>query len=338
MGARTPDAYRIGVGQVTQEYPADAVPARLGKQPSLPTMSRAPESSPVEQVVTAEVAVVRRKASVPPRESKEARLSKEARPSKEPAAAARRNAVACDAVHAQAAPAMESPAPAREYAHLDEAGVAFEGDQRPGIPVHHDWHRTTMRVVNPVGEQVAHKRRMSAPALPVPTQGEEASGVGGASRAQRATRRSGIGASRMERRERPARRGQRYRGLLMFLLGFISALLLVAAVVGGLFIARSTAASGFVNAVDSCHAQGLHARLASDETSLTLEAFFDSRDSLTTPIFQCVLGKLGTPAAVRERMYATRAIDGTQLEEWGSYKATWPYEPDQGLAVIISSR
>lgn len=332
MGARTPDAYRIGAGQVTQEYPADAVPARLRKQPSLPTMSRAPESSPVEQAVTAEVAAVRREASVPPRQSKEAR------PSKEPAAAARRNAVARDAVPVQAAPAVESPAPAREYAHLDEAGVAFEGDQRPGVPVHHDWHRTTMRVVNPAGEQAAHKRGVSTPALPVPTQAEEVSGVGGASRAQRATRRSRVGASRMERRERPAHRGRPYRGLLMFLLGFISALIVVASVVGGLYVSRSTGASGFANAVDSCHARGLHARLASDETSLTLEAFSDSGDSLTTPIFQCVLGKLGTPAAVRERMYATRAIDGTQSEEWGSYKATWTYEPDQGLTVIVSSR
>jgi len=331
MGARTPDAYRIGAGQVTQEYPADAAPVRLSKQPSLPTMSRAPQAPPVEQVVTAEVAVVRRKSSVPPRESKEAR------PSKDAAAPAQRNVVARDAVHAQAAPAVESPAPAREYAHLDEAGVAFEGDQRPGVPVHHDWHRTTMRVVNTAGEQVAQKRGVSAPALPVPTQAEEASGVGGASRAKRATRRSGVGTSRMERRERPAHRGQHYRGLLMFLLGFISALLLVAAVVGGLFIARSTAASGFANAVDSCHARGLHARLVSDETSLTLEAFSDSGDSLTTPIFQCVLGKLGTPASVRERMYATRAIDGTQSEEWASYKATWTYEPDQGLTVIVSS-
>ena len=126
----------------------------------------------------------------------------------------------------------------------------------------------------------------------------------------------------MDRRERPARRGQHYRGLLMFLFGFISALLVVASVVGGLYVARSTAASGFAHAVDSCHARGLHARLASDETSLTLEAFSDSGDSLTTPIFQCVLGKLGTRAAARERMYATRAIDGTQSEEWGSYKAT----------------
>ena len=237
MGARTPDAYRIGAGQVTQEYPADAVPARLRKQPSLPTMSRAPESTPVEQVVTAEVAAVRGEASVPPLQSKEAR------PSKDAAAPAQRNVVARDAVRAQAAPAAESPAPAREYAHLDEAGVAFGGDQRPGVPVHHDWHRTTMRVVNSAGEEAAQKQGASTPALPVPTQAEEASGVGGASRAQRATRRSRVGASRMERRERPARRGQRYRGLLMFLLGFISALLIVAAFVAGLYVSRASGVS-----------------------------------------------------------------------------------------------
>jgi hypothetical protein len=71
----------------------------------------------------------------------------------------------------------------------------------------------------------------------------------------------------------------------MFLLGFISALLIVAAVVGGLFVARSTGSSGFANAVDSCHAGVLHTRLAGDGTSLTLEAFSDSGNSLTTPVF-----------------------------------------------------
>lgn len=256
MGVRTPDAYRIGAGQVTQEYPADAVPARLCKQPSLPTMSRAPESSPVEQVVTAEVAAVRRDASVPPRQSKEARPSKDAAMPKQRQVAAR------DAVHAQAAPVAESPAPVREYAHLDEAGVAFEGDQRPGVPVHHDWRRTTMRVVNSAGEQAAHKRGVSTPALPMPTESEETSGVGGASRAQRATRRSRVGASRMERRERPAHRGRPYRGLLMFLLGFISALLIVAAFVAGLYVSRasgmssrgavSSGACALVESVDIC--------------------------------------------------------------------------------------
>ena len=122
MGARAPDAYRIGAGQVAQEYPADAVPVRLSKQPSPPTMSRAPQAPPVEQVVTAEVAVVRRTAGVSPRLSKEARLSKE------PAAVAQRNIVVRDAVPVQAVPVAKSPALAREYAHLDEAGVAFECD------------------------------------------------------------------------------------------------------------------------------------------------------------------------------------------------------------------
>ena len=332
MGARTPDAYRISAGQVAQDYPADAAPVRLSKQPSLPTMSRAPESSPVEQVVTAEVAVVRRKASAAPRSSTDSR------PSKDAATVAQQKAVVRDAVPVQAGGVAQPPAPVREYAHRDESGVAFEADQHPGVPVHRDWHRTTMRVVGAPAHRDGGQQRVVAEASSPQWGSVQESHVGGASRREVQARRADRIESRLERRERPARHGQRGRGLIMFLLGFVSALLLVAAVAGGLYVARSTAASGFVNAVDSCHAQGVHARLASDETSLTLEAFSDSGDGLTTPIFQCVLGKLGTPAAVRERMYATRAIDGTQSEEWGSYKATWTYEPDQGLTVIVSSR
>ena len=169
-------------------------------------------------------------------------------------------------------------------------------------------------------------------------EGMHSSSVGGASRREAETRRSGHIESRLDRRERPARRSGRHHGLVMFLLGFLSALLLVAAVVAGLYMTRSTVSSSLSGAVDSCHAGGVYARLASDQTSLTLEGFNDSGNGLTTPIFQCVLRKLDTPSSVRERMYATRAIDGTQSEEWGSYKATWTYEPDQGLTVIISAR
>ena len=332
MGARTPDAYRIGAGQVTQEYPADAVPARARKQPSLPTMSRAPESSPVEQVVTAEVAVIRRKASAVPGSATGSR------PSKDAVTVAQQQAVARGDAPAQSGGVAQPPVPVRKYAHRDEAGVPFEGDQRPGVAVHHDWHRTTMRVVGAPAQRDGGQQRAVAEASSPERGSAQASHVGGASRREAQARRAGQIESRLERRERSARHGQRHHGLVMFLLGFISALLVVASVVGGLYVARSTGASGFANAVDSCHARGLHARLASDETSLTLEAFSDSGDSLTTPIFQCVLGKLGTPAAVRERMYATRAIDGTQSEQWGSYQATWTYEPDQGLTVVVSSR
>ena len=103
MGARTPDAYRIGAGQVTQDYPADAVPARLRKQPSMPTMSRAPESSPAEQVVTAEVAVVRRKASTVPG------AATDSRPSKDAVTVAQQKAVARGDVPAQPGGVAQPP-------------------------------------------------------------------------------------------------------------------------------------------------------------------------------------------------------------------------------------
>ena len=41
---------------------------------------------------------------------------------------------------------------------------------------------------------------------------------------------------------------------------------------------------------------------------------------------------------MRQRMLLTRAIDGTQEEQWGLYRATWTYHPDQGLNVVISTQ
>ena len=52
MGGATPDAYRIGTGQVARDYPADAAPVRLSKQPSLPTMSRAPGCVSAKQILS----------------------------------------------------------------------------------------------------------------------------------------------------------------------------------------------------------------------------------------------------------------------------------------------
>ena len=237
MGARTPDAYRIGAGQVTQDYPADAVPARLRKQPSLPTMSRAPESSPVEQVVTAEVAVVRRKASAVPGSATDSP------PSKDAVTVAQQKAVARDDVPAQTGGIAQPPTPAREYAHRDEAGVAFEADQHPGVPVHRNWHRTTMRVVGAPEQRDGGQQSAVAEASSPERGNAQVSHVGGASRREARDRRAGQIESRLERRERPGRHGQRHHGLVMFLLGFISALLLVAAFVAGFYLSTSSVGS-----------------------------------------------------------------------------------------------
>lgn len=330
MGGVTPDAYRIGTGQVARDYPADAAPVRLRKQPSLPTVARAPESSLVEQVVSAEDAVVRGKAPGSPRPSRKSR------PSKDAAAVTQQAAVARDVVSSQAGRVAQPSTPVREYAHRDEAVATYGTDPRLGVPVHRNWHRTTMRVVGAPEQRDGGQRRAFAEAAsPSEQGGVQISRVGGASRRQVEARRASQIKSRLDRRERATHRG---RAIVIFALGFVSALLIVAAVLGGLFYARSSSVSGLAGAVDSCHAGGVHARLASDGTSLTLEALSDRGDSLTTPIFQCVLTKLDAPSSVRERMYATRAIDGTRSEEWGSYKATWAYETEQGLTVIVSAR
>ena len=296
-------------------------------------MARVPESvSSDEQVITAEVAVVRRQATATPRSSNASR------PSKDAVTVAQQKAVMRDGAPAQAGDVVQPPTPAREYADRDEAVVAFEGDQRPGVPVHSDWRRTTMRVVGAPAQRNGGQYSAIVEASLSEQAIVRSSHVGGASRREAEARRTGHIESRLDRRERPARRSGRHHGLVMFLLGFLSALLLVTAVVAGLYMTRSSFSSSLSGAVDSCHAGGVYARLASDQTSLTLEGFNDSGNGLTTPVFQCVLRKLDTPSSVRERMYATRAIDGTQSEEWGSYKATWTYEPEQGLTVIISAR
>ena len=237
MGARTPDAYRIGAGQVTQDYPADAAPVRLRKQPSLPTMSRAPESSPAEQAVTAEVAVVRRKASAVPGSATDSR------PSKDAVTVAQQQAVARGDAPAQSGGVAQPSVPVREYAHRDEAGVPFEGDQRPGVAVHRDWHRTTMRVVGAPAQRDGGQQRAVAEASSPERGSAQASHVGGASRREAQARRAGQIESRLERRERSARHGQRHHGLVMFLLGFISALLIVAAFVAGFYLSSSFAVS-----------------------------------------------------------------------------------------------
>lgn len=230
----------------------------------------------------------------------------DSRPSKDAVTVAQQKAVARGDVPAQPGGVAQPPVPVREYAHRDEAGVPFEGDQRPALLFTATGHRTTMarcghaRSNEMVGASVCLLRRRPR--------------SGGARRhpmleVHLAVRRRLAVLARLSRGWSVASVRHVMGSATMASSCSSSASSprssAVASVVGGLYVARSTAASGFVNAIDSCHAQGLHARLASDETSLTLEAFSDSGDSLTTPIFQCVLGKLGTPAAVRERMYAT---------------------------------
>lgn len=146
------------------------------------------------------------------------------------------------------------------------------------------------------------------------------------------------GLRRRTRRERHRRKKHWKFGLGMFLLGFTTALVVVAGVGAGVYYSRFAPENKLADVVKECGARGRGVRLAGDRTSLTMEAFGDGSGGVSTPVFQCVLERLGTPSAVRERMGETRAIDGTREESWGSYRATWTYHPDQGLHVVISAQ
>ena len=146
------------------------------------------------------------------------------------------------------------------------------------------------------------------------------------------------GVRRRTWRERHRRKRRWKFGLGMFLLGFTTALVVVAGVGAGVYYSRFAPENKLADVVKECGARGRGVRLAGDRTSLTMEAFGDGSGGVSTPVFQCVLERLGTPSAVRERMGETRAIDGTREESWGSYRATWTYHPDQGLHVVISAQ
>lgn len=140
------------------------------------------------------------------------------------------------------------------------------------------------------------------------------------------------------RRERPKRRTRAKYGLAMFIVGFLLAILLSVGAYVGMSYLRTVAANNLAHSLDACSVSGPYARLASDKASLTLVAYGDGANGLSQTDFRCILNELDTPSSVRERMLITRAVDGAQHEEWNVYRVTWTYHPEDGLSVVLSTR
>lgn len=51
---------------------------------------------------------------------------------------------------------------------------------------------------------------------------------------------------------------------------------------------------------------------------------------------ECLLGQLEVPAAVKQSMVSTRALDGRQTGQWNGINAEWSYHPDNGLDIILT--
>lgn len=230
-------------------------------------------------------------------------------------------------------------APAREYAHFDEpvvSGFDRPQDEESDFSVSEgDWG-VPSRADVALSRRAAHAHRLVS-AEQEYTRASEPQGRGLGDALASGSDNESVDRLPL-RRDLPRRKKRSHRGLVMFLLGFLVAIVLVLGAAVALYYLRFAGAQNFSSALDTCHASGSYVRLAADKSSLTLQAENESGRGLSAPVFRCVLDELDAPASMRQRMLLTRAIDGTQEEQWGLYRATWTYHPDQGLNVVISAR
>lgn len=378
MGAAMPDAYRVGSGSATPDYPG-GVPTRLAHRPALPAEASAPTAQPTKQAFTpapeaptkngqpriaslssdVERTVI---ACVPPRNGYPliARSSPTTKPTPVVTPAPKDEytsaVVTPSASYTQPSttsapqiapptlplsrfsPQQQSFAPREETPTEREYAHCDEASAAFYGDSDDDW---SAEHGLPTRADVALNRRASRVPRSVP--GEQV--VARFPEADKERRRDAR-AYRYEelderlplRRERPKRRTRAKYGLAMFIVGFLLAILLSVGAYVGMSYLRTVAANNLAHSLDACSVSGPYARLASDKASLTLVAYGDGANGLSQTDFRCILSELDTPSSVRERMLITRAVDGAQHEEWNVYRVTWTYHPEDGLSVVLSTR
>lgn len=378
MRAAMPDAYRVGSGSVTPDYPG-GVPTRLAHRPALPAEASAPTTQPTKQAFTpapeaptkngqpriaslssdVERTVI---ACVPPRNGYPliARSSPTTKPTPVVTPAPKDEytsaVVAPSASYTQPSttsapqiapptlplsrfsPQQQSFAPREETPTEREYAHCDEASAAFYGDSDDDW---SAEYGLPTRADVALNRRASRVPRSVP--GEQV--VARFPEADKERRRDAR-AYRYEelderlplRRERPKRRTRAKYGLAMFIVGFLLAILLSVGAYVGMSYLRTVAANNLAHSLDACSVSSRYARLASDKASLTLVAYGDGANGLSQTDFRCILNELDTPSSVRERMLITRAVDGAQHEEWKVYRVTWTYHPEDGLSVVLSTR
>lgn len=124
-------------------------------------------------------------------------------------------------------------------------------------------------------------------------------------------------------------------GMLMF--GLVIGLIVSLAVTASIVYFNKIRVKSFAQAVKSCNAE-YYSTVAVDGSSLEMHTAGTKHPGMSVTTMQCVFDELHVPAAARQRMASTRALDGTQEETWGSYRATWNYHPENGLHVVVSVR
>jgi hypothetical protein len=91
-------------------------------------------------------------------------------------------------------------------------------------------------------------------------------------------------------------------------------------------------------AVEKCKltSEGTSAKLGDDGHSLSLDSEGkDDYSGLSMTQVDCVLEALNMPDSIYDQMSTTRALDGTQRDNWDAFSVSWNYHPDSGLHVNL---
>lgn len=177
-------------------------------------------------------------------------------------------------------------APAREYAHFDEpvvSGFDRPQDEESDFSVSEgDWG-VPSRADVALSRRAAHAHRLVS-ADQEYTRASEPQGRGRGDALAFGSDNESVDRLPL-RRDLPRRKKRSHRGLVMFLLGFLVAIVLVLGAAVALYYLRFAGAQSFSSALDTCHASGSYVRLAADKSSLTLQAENESGRGLSAPVF-----------------------------------------------------
>ena len=82
-----------------------------------------------------------------------------------------------------------------------------------------------------------------------------------------------------------------------------------------------------------------YASIGSDRLSLTVDtnpndSSYNSYESDAIDAIIAINSYLSLPSSLIDKMESTRALDGMQTQNCGTYSVTWNYHPDNGLKVI----
>ena len=112
---------------------------------------------------------------------------------------------------------------------------------------------------------------------------------------------------------------------------------LLAIPLAGVFVLAGCSApfTTFEDAVSTCgNPAGI--TVADEGTTLTIDMMGET-DYSGADVFdiECVVDAIGTPAYVKDTIWATNALAGRQTETFDGITVSWAYHPDNGLDAIF---